>query len=182
MGVSSRTVTFVKVIAWLGIVGGVFTSLGGLITGVMFLLTPVWDVYAKMPNVDPAWAAKMTDFMHTGALLGLIKVPFSIAAVVAGIGMLQLKSWSRPLMEKMLWFFIVSTIAMAVYSSSAMDMGGMLKGLPNAKMDTSKFAEAMGLFMKVLTAIFTLLWCSLMGACAWFLQRDETRRYFKAKR
>lgn len=182
MGVSSRTVTFVKVIAWLAIVGGIFAAFGGVMTGVMMLLTPMGDVYAKMPNVDPAWAATMSRFMHTQALIGLAKAPFDIAAAVAGVGMLQLKGWSRPLLEKLLWLFIVFAIAMAVYSSTSMDMGGLFKSLPNSKMDTSKVAETAGVFMKVWTVIITLAWCSLMGACAWFLQREETRKYFKAKR
>lgn len=180
MASSSRTELFLKIIAWFALIGGSLAGVSGLISGLMFLFTPMGHVYQNMPRVDPVWAAAMDNFMRNQSIIGLIKTPFYLAAAAAGLGILKGHEWGRKTLAMLIWFFIAANLASAAYAATAVDMSGMFKALPNAKPGNTQFMQSAGIAMKVMAGVMTLFWCSLLGVSAWFLRRQETRDHFEA--
>ena len=114
-GSKDRTVTIIKVIAWIAIVGG---GLGGVFTlfgSIFSLLNPL---KFDRPGADPQLVAEMAFYMKVNAVLGLVKVPLYFAGLAGGLGLLQRSAWSRPLMEGLGWTFMVLTLV--VFRSSAL--------------------------------------------------------------
>jgi hypothetical protein len=171
----SRTELFLKIIAWLAIIFGAFGALGGLFGCLTLLSGTVGEAFAKMPNADPQWVAAMQQQMKVQAIFGLCLLPLKIAAIAAGIAILQKRSWGRTCMEALAWISIVTTLASVTYTLLGVDLSSIFAA---GKPANAGIAQGMGMFMKGATLFMGLLWCALFAATGWFLRRKETRRCF----
>jgi len=179
---SSYTEIFVKVIAWLAVIGGAFGVLSGLICGPLFLLMP--NIYANMPNFPPESAAAMGRMMHLEAILVLVLLPFHGAGVAAGVGMLRLRTWGRSLMEGLAWAGLALVAAITGYVLFGLDFSAIFPMPMAPGMDPAAHAQAMAVmntFMKAASEASALFWGLILGLVLWFLRKAPTRACFKAR-
>jgi|GEM_PF-6647257 hypothetical protein len=177
---TSYTEIFLKVLAWLGIVGGVLGLFGGLVLGLMALFVPFEKLYANMPNVPPGFGEHMAKMMNFEAVLMLVTLPMNVAGAIGGVGILRRRAWGRGTLEGAAWIYlstmIVSTVYMFGYFDYASFMPPAAAGVDPAAQ--AKAAEFMAVGMKVMYVVMMALWGAVVGAVLWFLRRQATRDWF----
>jgi hypothetical protein len=177
---TSYTEIFLKVLAWLGIIGGVMGAFGGLIFGLMALFVPFDKLYANMPNLAPGFGAHMAKMMNFEAVIMLITMPMNVAGAVGGVGVLRRQAWGRGTLEGAAWIYLLVMIASSVYMVGYFDYASFLPPAAPAADPAAqaKALEIMAMGMKVMSIVMTALWCAVTGTVLWFLRRQATRDWF----
>ena len=160
------TETVVKLLAWLGIAGGILSIFS---TGVSLI---VFDkLYANgTPGMPPEVLAEMQRNMAWQRPLSLAFLPVLVLAVFAGRGLLRRQAWARKAMEGVAWAFSAYIVVNAVISLGAKDPSIF-------PMKDKVFSGIFFTAMKVVTVFFNLLYLALVGAVIYFLRRKETRLF-----
>ena len=177
---TSYTEIFLKVLAWLGIIGGVMGAFGGLIFGLMALFVPFDKLYANMPNVAPGFGAHMAKMMDFEAVIMLISMPMNAAGAIGGVGVLRRQAWGRGTLEGAAWIYLLVMAASAVYMAGYFDYASFLPpAAPGADPAVqAKAAEFMAAGMKVMSLVMMVVWSAVTGTVLWFLRRQATRDWF----
>ena len=178
----SNTEIGLKVLAWLGLVGGALGVFGGIITLLMALFMPFKALYANMPGMPPEMGEHMERLMHFEAWMILFILPLYGLGIAGGAGILKRQGWGRGLMEAAAWYHVVLVAAgLSVLLSGAVDLG-FLAPPPLPGQDPAvqaKAAQMMSMVMQVMGGAMALVTGALSGALLWFLRRQPTRDWFR---
>jgi hypothetical protein len=177
---TSYTEIFLKVLAWLGIIGGVLGVFSGVVFGLMALFVPFDKIYANMPNVAPGFGEHMAKMMHFEASLMLVSLPMNLAGAIGGVGILRRRPWGRTTLESAAWIYLAVMAGSCVYMTGYFDYSLFA---PPAAPGTdpavqAKVAAMMAMGMKAMMVVMMVIWGAVVGAVLWFLRRQATRDWF----
>ena len=155
----------IRIVAWLAILGGVWTLLGSLAVFVF-----AWSMPAPPDPADAPWQVRLLyGLFRYARLVALLQVVLAAVLVWAGVGLLRLRASARAALEGLSWLGLLYVAAVGAFWWLAWTA---FPELPQDRPELGQTAEQIEIALMVLTLLLLAL---PAGATLWYLRRPDVR-------
>ena len=155
----------IRIVAWLAILGGVWTLLGSLAVFVF-----AWSMPAPPDPADAPWQVRLLyGLFRYARLVALLQVVLAAVLVWAGVGLLRLRASARAALEGLSWLGLLYVAAVGAFWWLAWTA---FPDLPQDRPELGQTAERIEIALMALTLLLLAL---PAGAALWYLRRPDVR-------